>query len=104
MKICRSSLLTDKGEYNYMNEEHAAITQQTPVAASTGSDTGNLPVPLEQAANLNEARRAVAAARRHPGPAFIDFRIVQEGEEGNVYPMVPGGVALHEMIRRPIST
>lgn len=37
-----------------MNEEHAAITQQTPVAASTGSDTGNLPVPLEQAANLNE--------------------------------------------------
>ena len=57
-----------------------------------------------QAANLNEARRAVAAARRHPGPAFIDFRIVQEGEEGNVYPMVPGGVALHEMIRRPIST
>ncbi len=55
-----------------------------------------------QATNLDEARRAVAEARAHPGPAFIDFRIIPEGEEGNVYPMVPSGAALHEMIRRPV--
>jgi hypothetical protein len=28
--------------------------------------------------------------------------VVQEGEEGNVYPMVPAGAALHDMIRRPV--
>ncbi|MEE9617016.1 MAG: biosynthetic-type acetolactate synthase large subunit [Anaerolineae bacterium] len=46
-------------------------------------------------------QQAIAEARSHPGPAFIEFQIVQEGEDGNVYPMVPAGAALHEMIRRP---
>ena len=54
-----------------------------------------------RAANLEDACRAIAEARAHPGPAFIEFQIAQEGEEGNVYPMVPAGAALHEMIRRP---
>ncbi|MDY7040475.1 MAG: biosynthetic-type acetolactate synthase large subunit [Chloroflexota bacterium] len=54
-----------------------------------------------RATNLEEARQSIAEARAHPGPAFIEFQIVQEGEEGNVYPMVPSGSALHEMIRRP---
>jgi acetolactate synthase-1/2/3 large subunit len=55
-----------------------------------------------QATNLQESKEAIAEARAHPGPAFIDFQIAQEGEEGNVYPMVPAGAALHEMIRRPV--
>ncbi len=46
------------------------------------------------------ARQAIAEARDHAGPAFIEFEVVQEGEQGNVYPMVPSGAALHEMIRR----
>jgi acetolactate synthase-1/2/3 large subunit len=49
----------------------------------------------------DEARGAVAEARAHVGPALIEFQVAQEGEEGNVYPMVPAGAALHEMIRRP---
>jgi len=57
-----------------------------------------------QAANPEEARSAIDEARVHPGPAFIEFQVVQEGDEGNVYPMVPAGAALHEMIRRPIPT
>jgi acetolactate synthase-1/2/3 large subunit len=48
-----------------------------------------------------ETRGAVAEARAHAGPALIEFCVAQEGEEGNVYPMVPSGAALHEMIRRP---
>ncbi len=48
-----------------------------------------------------ETHQAIAEARSHPGPAFIEFQVAQEGEEGNVYPMVPAGAALHEMIRRP---
>ena len=48
-----------------------------------------------------DTRQAIAEARSHPGPAFIEFRVAQEGKDGNVYPMVPAGAALHEMIRRP---
>jgi acetolactate synthase-1/2/3 large subunit len=55
-----------------------------------------------KAADPEEASSAIGEARAHPGPAFIEFQVVQEGDEGNVYPMVPAGAALHEMIRRPI--
>jgi len=48
-----------------------------------------------------DTRHVIAEARSHPGPALIEFQIAQEGEDGNVYPMVPAGAALHEMIRRP---
>ncbi len=41
---------------------------------------------------------AVAAARAVEGTALIEFRVEQED---SVYPMVPAGAALHEMIRRP---
>jgi acetolactate synthase-1/2/3 large subunit len=50
----------------------------------------------------SEVQQIVAEARDHPGPAFIEFQIAQKGAEGNVYPMVPAGAALHEMIRRPM--
>ncbi len=51
-----------------------------------------------------EARAAIAEARSHNGPTLIDFHVVSTGEEGNVYPMVAAGKALHEMIRRPVPT
>jgi acetolactate synthase-1/2/3 large subunit len=41
---------------------------------------------------------AVRAARAHQGPMLIDFRVEQED---SVYPMVPAGADLHDMIRRP---
>ena len=41
---------------------------------------------------------AVRAAREHDGPVLINFKVEQED---SVYPMVPAGSALHEMIRRP---
>jgi acetolactate synthase-1/2/3 large subunit len=40
----------------------------------------------------------VAAARAAPGTVVIDFRVEQED---SVYPMVPAGADLHDMIRRP---
>ena len=58
-------------------------------------------IPSWRVTHPEEARAAIVEARSQPGPAFIEFQIVQEGEEGNVYPMVPPGAALHEMIRRP---
>jgi acetolactate synthase-1/2/3 large subunit len=47
------------------------------------------------------AAAIIAEARSQPGPAFIEFVVAREGDDGNVYPMVPPGAALHEMIRRP---
>jgi acetolactate synthase-1/2/3 large subunit len=41
---------------------------------------------------------AVREAREHDGPVLIDFRVEQED---TVYPMVPAGADLHNMIRRP---
>ncbi len=41
---------------------------------------------------------AVQKARETPGTVVIDFRVEQED---SVYPMVPAGADLHQMIRRP---
>jgi acetolactate synthase-1/2/3 large subunit len=45
-----------------------------------------------------EVEDAVARARATEGTVVIDFRVEQED---SVYPMVPAGAALNEMIRRP---
>jgi acetolactate synthase-1/2/3 large subunit len=41
---------------------------------------------------------AVRAAREHPGACLINFRVEKED---SVYPMVPAGADLHQMIERP---
>jgi acetolactate synthase I/II/III large subunit len=43
-------------------------------------------------------REAVERCRAEPGTVVVDFRVEQEDA---VYPMVPAGADLHEMIRRP---
>jgi acetolactate synthase I/II/III large subunit len=45
-----------------------------------------------------EVVRAIQEARRHQGPFVINFLVEKED---SVYPMIPAGSALHEMIRRP---
>jgi acetolactate synthase I/II/III large subunit len=63
-------------------------------------------VKLAEAHGLNGLRvtrreeipEAVAKARSHTGTTVIDFRV--EGED-SVYPMVPSGADLDDMIRRP---
>ena len=45
-----------------------------------------------------EIEETVKKARKIEGSVVLDFRIE---EEDMVYPMVPTGAALHEMIRRP---
>jgi acetolactate synthase-1/2/3 large subunit len=46
----------------------------------------------------SEVLPAVQAARTHKGPYLINFLVEKED---SVYPMIPAGSALHEMIRRP---
>jgi len=45
-----------------------------------------------------DVEAAVARAHREPGSVVIDFRVEQED---SVYPMVPAGADLDDMIRRP---
>jgi len=46
----------------------------------------------------SEVLPAVQEARNHKGPCIINFLVEKED---SVYPMIPAGSALHEMIRRP---
>ncbi len=46
----------------------------------------------------SEVAPTLRAAREHNGPVLIDFQVEQED---TVYPMVPAGADLKEMIRRP---
>ena len=54
----------------------------------------------ERIATRAEVVPAIRAARESKETVLIDFRVEQED---SVYPMVPAGGALHEMIRRPDS-
>ena len=58
-------------------------------------------IPAFRVKEPKDTVAAIAAARRETGPALIEFEVAREGEDGNVYPIVPPGAALHEMVRRP---
>ena len=45
-----------------------------------------------------QVKPAILKAMQHDGPALIDF-VVEEEE--NVYPMIPSGTTIHEMIEEP---
>jgi acetolactate synthase-1/2/3 large subunit len=42
--------------------------------------------------------RVITEAREHPGPALMDFKC---DPTALVYPMVPAGKAIHEMLLPP---
>jgi acetolactate synthase-1/2/3 large subunit len=48
---------------------------------------------------FEEVEEAIAWARSFKGPAVIEFVVEQEEA---VYPMVPAGAALDQMLQRPI--
>jgi acetolactate synthase-1/2/3 large subunit len=55
-------------------------------------------IPTRKIMASNEIHSAVEFARKTPGPVLLDFHVEQEEA---VYPMVPTGADLHQMIRRP---
>jgi len=56
-------------------------------------------VPARLVTTREEVNDAIEWARKTEGPVVLEFRVEQEEA---VYPMVPQGAALHEMIRRPV--
>jgi acetolactate synthase-1/2/3 large subunit len=55
-------------------------------------------IPSRKVTQASEIHAAVEFARKTPGPVLLDFHVEQEEA---VYPMVPTGADLHNMIRRP---
>jgi len=56
-------------------------------------------IPARRVEISNDVLPAIEFARKTPGPVLLEFRVEKEDD---VYPMVPSGADLDEMIRRPI--
>ncbi len=56
-------------------------------------------IPALCVTEKGQVEDAIATAEATPGPFLIEFRVK---EEENVYPMVPAGQTIREMIRRPL--
>ena len=55
-------------------------------------------IPGAAVRDRGDLEAAVQSARAHKGPYLLNFLVEKED---SVYPMIPAGAALHEMIRRP---
>jgi acetolactate synthase-1/2/3 large subunit len=55
-------------------------------------------IPAHRVESRDEVSPAIAMARRTEGPVLVEFRIEPEDV---VYPMVPAGASLNQMVRRP---
>ena len=56
-------------------------------------------IPAMLVTHREQMEESVRFARRHDGPVLIEYKIEKEEI---VYPMVPAGADLHNMIRRPL--
>jgi acetolactate synthase-1/2/3 large subunit len=73
----------------------------TPLVAPDFSALANaFGIRGERVTTRKDVVPAIRAARESAATVLIDFRVEQED---SVYPMVPAGASLHEMIRRPNS-
>ena len=56
-------------------------------------------IPARRVTRPEDVQEAIAFARNTPGPVVLEFRVEQEEA---VYPMVPAGASLDQMLRRPV--
>jgi len=70
----------------------------TEIAPRTATSLPVSPTKVRTRAAMEEVIPALKKAMADPGPFLINF--VVEAEE-NVYPMVPPGAALHEVMEEP---
>src|SRR5262249_3880237 len=79
----------------FYERRYAATPLVSPDFAKLASAYGLKSATITQ---RNEGVPIVREGRAHTGTVVIDFRVEQED---SVYPMVPAGRDLHDMIRRP---
>jgi acetolactate synthase-1/2/3 large subunit len=58
-------------------------------------------IPARRVTSPKEVLPALEFAQKTPGIVLIDFHVEKEED---VYPMVPAGADLHNMLRRPLKT
>ncbi len=80
----------------FFEKRYSAVNMRTPDFVKIAEAHG---VPARLVTKPEEVKAAIAFARQTPGPVLLEFRVEQEEA---VYPMVPAGAALDQMLRRPV--
>ena len=80
----------------FFEKRYSAVNMTSPDFVKLAEAHG---VPARRVTTHDEVADAIEWARKTEGPVVLEFRVEQEEA---VYPMVPAGAALHEMIRRPV--
>lgn len=80
----------------FFDKRYSAVNMLTPDFVKLAEAHG---VPAKRVTKPEEVNEAIEWARKTPGPVVLEFRVEQEEA---VYPMVPAGAALDEMIQRPV--
>jgi acetolactate synthase-1/2/3 large subunit len=80
----------------FFDKRYSAVNMLTPDFVKLAEAHG---VPARCVTRREEVDEAIEWARKTDGPVVLEFKVEQEDA---VYPMVPAGAALHEMIRRPV--
>lgn len=80
----------------FFEKRYSAVNMKSPDFVKLADAHG---VPARRVTTPFEVRDAIEWARRTPGPAVLEFVVEQEDA---VYPMVPAGAALDQMLRRPV--
>jgi acetolactate synthase-1/2/3 large subunit len=80
----------------FFDKRYSAVNMRTPDFVKLAEAHG---VPGRLVTKRAEVEDAIEWARKTPGPVVLEFRVEQEDA---VYPMVPQGAALDQMLQRPI--
>jgi acetolactate synthase I/II/III large subunit len=80
----------------FFEKRYSAVNMRTPDFVKLAEAHG---VPARLVTKREEVDDALAWARKTHGPVVLEFRVEQEDA---VYPMVPQGAALDQMIQRPV--
>jgi acetolactate synthase-1/2/3 large subunit len=82
----------------FFEKRYSAVNMLSPDFVKLAEAHG---VPARRVTKLEEVDEAIAWARSIKGPTVIEFVVEQEEA---VYPMVPAGAALDQMLQRPLKS
>lgn len=80
----------------FFEKRYSAVNMLSPDFVKLAEAHG---IPARCITKPEEVEEAIQWARNTPGPVVLEFRVEKEDA---VYPMVPAGAALDQMIRRPV--
>lgn len=82
----------------FFDKRYAATQISGPDFVKVGEAYG---IPSKRVTKREDVEEAIRFAQQTPGPVLIEYQVEKEDA---VFPMVPTGAALDEMMRRPIPT